>query len=88
MTGDDRNKNSATDIVQGIITASEWDDAGNVVGVKLLTFDEDEYAISNGESCFDYIKQTVHITGWVQKDPWGRKTIKIVDCRVLRPFQY
>lgn len=68
--------------IDGILTASEWDESGNATDIKLLTFDDDEYRIENGKPFLNMIKQPVRVAGIVRINVTGLKTIKITTCSI------
>lgn len=72
--------------VTGIITASEWDEDDNVVGVTLSTPDEEEYLIDNngkGEELLDFVSQNVKVVGIIDDNDYGNKIITVKSYEVF-----
>jgi hypothetical protein len=69
--------------VRGIVTASEWDEAGNPTAVVILTRLEEEVAVEcsgAGASLLDHLTREVVVCGYMAPGPGGG--------RVLRPLSY
>ena len=69
--------------IQGIITASDWDEDGNIIAIKVLTTDESEYFIENGEMFMDLVQKSVEASGVIRETKRGTKSIQIKKCNVL-----
>ncbi len=72
--------------VTGIITASEWDEDDNVVGVTLSTPDEEEYLIDSngkGEELLDFVSQNVKVVGIIEENDYGDKIITVKSYEVF-----
>ena len=65
--------------IRGIITPAEWDEKGNVIGLAISTFDEDEYLVEKNpqeEGLYSFIREEVEVSG-VIKEMDGKKHIEI-----------
>ncbi|QTA82596.1 Uncharacterized protein dnl_49740 [Desulfonema limicola] len=74
-------------LIEGIITASDWDNDGNVIEIRLQTTDEDEYLIVNGELFTGLIRKYVLVSGIIKIQRNGSKTIHIKKCTILESQQ-
>lgn len=74
-------------LIQGIITASDWDKDGNVIEIRLQTIDEEEYLILNGELFTGLIRKYVLLSGNIKEQKNGIKTIHIKKCTILENNQ-
>lgn len=77
---------SEKETIDGILTASDWDESGNVTEIKLLTFDDDEYLIENGDFFLNMVKKSVRVIGSVTQSGAEFKIIKIKKCSILEPL--
>ncbi len=68
---------NSTAVLDGILTAFEWDASGNAIAVKLLTFDDDEYLLENGDPLLNLLKRTVRVSGKIGRNRKGIKTLKV-----------
>jgi hypothetical protein len=71
--------------ISGVVTATDWDDEDNVIGVSIIT-DEDEYLVEQnriGEELFDFLDEDVEVTGIVETDPDGTRHIRVAGFEVL-----
>jgi len=78
------NKKKVT--LTGIITAVDWDDDDNVIAVSISTPDEEEYIIEDtpeGEELLDLVFQNVRITGIIEENEYGDKSINVDSHEVL-----
>jgi hypothetical protein len=71
--------------VEGILAASEWDGDGTVTRVRLLTTDEEEYAIENGESFLNLARKYVRVSGALRPSRTGGPTLRVRKITVLDP---
>ncbi len=72
--------------ITGIVTATDWDEDGNVIAVALSTPHEEEYLIKKdpvGEELFDLFGAEVLVTGIVDEDKCGNKTITVKRYKLL-----
>lgn len=80
----EKNKNAT---IEGLVTASGWDDEGNVTEVTIAATDEVDYVVMDsvkGKKLFNLIHQHVRATGMVRQDKEERKTIIITQFNVFR----
>ncbi|MEW6238535.1 MAG: hypothetical protein AB1656_24375 [Candidatus Omnitrophota bacterium] len=76
-------------VLTGVVTAAEWDENGNVVGVILATEDESEYRIANspqGKKLFNLLQHQIRATGIVGEDKSGKKTLLVSQFQVLQQW--
>lgn len=67
--------------IRGIITPANWDERGNVIGIAIATFDEDEYFIEKNrqeDGLYSYMREEVEVRGLI-KEMNGKKHIEIRD---------
>lgn len=69
--------------ISGILAASEWDDNGNPIEIKLLSTDDREYAVENSAMFLNMLRKYVEATGIVRDRKHGVKTMEIKRCTVL-----
>ncbi len=84
MTKLERCKNA---IIEGLVTASNWDDEGNITEVTIAATNESEYAVMDnvkGRKLYNLIQQHVRAVGSVGKDKTGRRTIVVTQFNVIR----
>jgi len=70
--------------IRGLVTASEWDEKGNVIAIAISTFDEDEYLVDSnleGEELLCLIRKEVEVSGLL-KQKNNKKIISVVDHRL------
>jgi hypothetical protein len=73
--------------LEGLILPARWGETGDVVGFKIATFDEVEYAIENdenGEKLGQYLRRKVIVRGHLVGDAPGKKRFKLLSFRVVR----
>lgn len=81
-----KNEKSQKITISGLITPCEWDEDDNVVGITLSTTDEEEYRIQNdqvGEELLEYVSRDVMVTGFVDEDEYGDKTLTVKEYEVI-----
>ena len=57
--------------IKGIVIPMDWDEKGNVVGVAISTFNEDEYLVDRNEKgvkLMRFIRLEVEIRGILRKE--------------------
>ena len=81
--GKDRDFREMKTVLEGVIVAADWDHHGNVLEIRLLSTDEDEYQIENPEMFMDLLQKSVRVSGVVEEDRHGVKIIHIKKCIVL-----
>lgn len=82
-----QEKREAQSLIEGIITASGWDDNGKVTEIKLQTIEEDEYHIINGDLFSGLVRKYVLVSGNIGTQKNGTKTIHIKKCTILENQQ-
>jgi hypothetical protein len=70
-------------VVEGIITAGDWDDDGTIRAIRILTTDEDEYLVENGDLFMNLMQKSVQASGITRMNKYGQKTIHIKKISVL-----
>lgn len=70
-------------VVEGIITAGDWDDDGTIRALRILTTDEDEYLVENGDLFMNLLQKSVQASGITRMSKYGEKTIHIKKISVL-----
>jgi len=70
--GDKKEKVGANLItIRGIVIPVDWDEKGNVVGVAISTFNEDEYLVDRdekGAELMRFVRQEVEISGILRRE--------------------
>ncbi len=84
MKEKDRKTRETKTTVEGIIAASDWDENGNVTDIMILSADEEEYHIENGDLFLNLIRNTVEACGIVRQHRNGTRSIHIRKCSVLK----
>ncbi len=87
----DTVKKSGKVTIQGIVTAAEWDEYDDVVGVKIETLDENAYFVTDddmGQAIMDYVQEEVEVTGSFHVDRDKNKWITIEDFSVFEDAGY
>jgi len=72
--------------VTGIIIPQQWDDNGNVTGVSIQAFDENEYivrAYKRGKELRDFINRKVKVNGKVFERLDGKELIQVNQFEIL-----
>jgi hypothetical protein len=70
-------------VIEGVITAFDWDEDGNVTGIRILTIDEHEYIIENGEVFMGFICKRVRAVGRVREHHDRSMSIQIQKCVIV-----
>jgi hypothetical protein len=71
--------------IVGHVTPSDWDTDDNMIGISVAT-DAEEYVVEltrTGEELFDFLDETVKVTGIVRSDRDGTQRIRVADYEVL-----
>lgn len=71
--------------IKGLITPVEWDNHGNVVGISISAFDEEEYPVypdNKGKNLISMVRQTVEVQGQILEDE-GSRQLKVIDYTPL-----
>ena len=72
--------------IHGIITASDWDQNDEILGIKILSADEEEYHISDPdvmEELIDALQSEVEISGTVSVNADGEKVMHVETYEIL-----
>ena len=70
----------------GILVPAKWDNAGNVTGTAIQSFDETEYLIehdNSGAVLKDLIHKSVVVSGKIRERLDGQKLIRVLSVRPL-----
>lgn len=84
------SKNLAADgkiTITGVITPIDWDDEDNIVAISISTSEEEEYIVEDsplGEELFNLINEYVKVTGFIEEDEYGDKTISVVNYKLIK----
>ncbi|MFC1853967.1 hypothetical protein ACFL27_27600 [candidate division CSSED10-310 bacterium] len=71
--------------VYGIIIPFSWNNKGDVTGICINTFDEEEFVISKygkGKTLLKHLSQLVEVWGRVKKSKDGKKNIVISSFKI------
>lgn len=74
--------------LQGLILPDRWGETGDVVGLKIATFDEGEYVILNdemGQRLIQYLRRKVIARGHFVGSAPEEKALKVLRFHVVRP---
>ncbi|MBU2552011.1 MAG: hypothetical protein KKB20_26610 [Proteobacteria bacterium] len=74
--------------VQGLVIPAQWDDKGNVVGVVVAAYDEQEYLVEGAPKADELlclVQREVEIVGRFRGTRDGRTVIRLENFR-LRPL--
>lgn len=72
--------------VSGIVVPAKWDDAGNVTGTAIQSFDENEYIIEHdrsGRVLKELIHHSVVVTGKIKERLDGKKLIRVLSVKSI-----
>lgn len=64
----------------GIVVPARWDEVGNVIGVALQAFDENEYIIEydgSGRLLVDWLHKSVAVTGKIRERLDGKLLLRV-----------
>ena len=80
-----RKSKSKETVINGYIEADEWDEDDYVIGVKVVTDDEDYSIEMNdlGEELLSFLGEDVEVTGIVEEEKDGSKLIKVTGFEIL-----
>jgi hypothetical protein len=84
----ERNREDPLATISGVIIPADWDRHGNVTGVSISGFDEQEYLVQKqvkGAELIQHVRRDAEIVGWVEVEQ-GKKKITVKDYR-LRPYR-
>ena len=72
--------------IQGIVTVSDWDENDEILGIKILASDEQEYLITDVdmmEELVEYLQNEIEVTGTVSLNEDGENVIDIDSYEIL-----
>lgn len=81
-----KSKRNPGRTVTGILIPQQWDDNGNVIGVSIQAFDENEYIVKTykrGKKLLDFINQKVKVTGKVFEGEDGKLLVEVNRFEVI-----
>ena len=70
--------------ITGVIVPADWDRHGNVTGVSISAFDEQEYVVqkqAKGAELIQHVRKGAEVVGWVEGER-GKKKITVKDYRL------
>jgi len=70
--------------ITGVIVPADWDRQGNVIGVSISGFDEQEYLVqkqARGAELIQHVRQDAEVVGWVEGER-GKKKITVKHYRL------
>ncbi|MCJ7687244.1 MAG: hypothetical protein MUO68_23445 [Desulfobacteraceae bacterium] len=83
--GDKKEKVGANLItIRGIVIPVDWDEKGNVVGVAISTFNEDEYLVDRNEKSAElmrFIRQEVEAHGILRRE----RNRQVITVKEIEP---
>ena len=72
--------------IAGVIIPADWDPQGNVTGVSISAFDEQEYLVKEqvkGAELLQHVRKHAEVVGWVEVEQ-GKKKITVKNYRLRR----
>jgi hypothetical protein len=81
-----RNDEDTLARIAGVIVPADWDRQGNVTGVSISTFDEEEYLVqeqAKGAELIQHLRKDAEVVGWVEVER-GKKKITVKHYRLRR----
>jgi len=79
-----RNDEDRLAKIAGVILPADWDRYGNVTGVSISTFDEQEYLVQEqikGAELLQHVRKDAEVVGWVEVEH-GKKKITVKQYRL------
>ncbi|GBC62440.1 hypothetical protein DENIS_3412 [Desulfonema ishimotonii] len=70
-------------VVEGIITAADWDEDGNITGIQILTTDDEAYGIENSDPFMNLVQKSVQASGSLKRGRGGEQNIYIRKISLL-----
>jgi hypothetical protein len=70
--------------ITGVIVPADWDRQGNVTGVSISAFDEQEYVVqkeAKGAELIEHVRKDAEVVGWVEGER-GKKKITVKHYRL------
>jgi hypothetical protein len=84
-----KNGNDRLATIMGVIIPADWDRHGNVTGVSISGFDEQEYRVQKrikGAELIQHIRKNAEVVGWIEVEQ-GKKKITVKDYRIRKSGQ-
>lgn len=81
--GQQRKGSRATQTLHGTVYAADWDEAGDVTALDLVTSDDQVLRIRNSEKFIDYQEVTIQAHGIVEHQHRAGKSIFIKRFQVM-----
>lgn len=81
-----RNDEDTLATIAGVIVPADWDRQGNVTGVSISAFDEQEYLVQKqvkGAELIQHLRKDAEVVGWVEVER-GKKKITVKHYRLRR----
>ena len=79
-----RNMEDPLATITGVIVPADWDRQGNVTGVSISAFDEEEYVVQQqvrGAELIQHVHKNAEVVGWVEGER-GKKKITVKHYRL------
>ena len=79
-----RNEEDRLAKIAGLIVPADWDRQGNVTGVSISAFDEEEYMVQKqvkGAELIQHVRKDAEVVGWVEVEH-GKKKITVKHYRL------
>ena len=79
-----RNNEDPLATIAGVIVPADWDRQGNVTGVSISAFDEEEYLVKKqvkGAELIQHVRKDAEVVGWVEVER-GKKKITVKHYRL------
>ena len=73
--------------ISGIVVPAKWDDAGNVTGTAIHSFDENEYIIENdstGAILKELIHKSVVVSGKIRERLDGQMLVRVLSVKSIQ----
>jgi len=83
--GQQRRRQGTSMKVDGIVYPADWDEAGHVTALDLVTNDNQVLRISNSEKLMTYQEATIAAEGIVEQQHRAGKSISIKRFSVIQP---
>ena len=72
--------------LEGIIIAEDWDDDLNLVSVRIIGSDGEDYLVENdatGEELLELVEERVFVTGIVRENEDGSKVVAVEEWDIV-----
>jgi hypothetical protein len=81
--GQHRKGRRTTQTISGTVYPADWDEAGDVTALDLVTGDDQVLRIRNSEKFFDYQEVTIQAHGIIEEQHRAGKSILIKRFQVM-----